>query len=196
HMRGKGTGTARAADGAAIVLYVSRWKLLLLSLGAFLYPALCATAIWLANDEPAKRWVGYFCALVIGLASVLVFGMICARWLSSQPMLTATSEGLVVDPGVIGPGLIKWAEIDALIAYRARMQTRLPIDLADPLPVLARLRELPGWQRVLFRFVKGNLRTLGALHTADVMLPISMDDFLTLLEQRYHHELAHHHIIV
>ena len=185
-MSGEQIAQHQAANGGDFAVKVSRPKAVMLTAGALVVTVLLAGGIWV-TAYPSPDVVLLFLLVLVEVPIFVGLWVIAVlRLVSSVPTLVVSHEGITIDPAVLGPGLIKWTEIEALFAYKAGLQTRLEIVLTDPRPVIARQR---GFQRLMFRIWKGGMRKSGSVIFADGLLPMSMDEVLDQIQRRYSHEL-------
>lgn len=179
-------------EGDDLTIYFDKSKVLIwVSLGIILtMGGVVATLVPSSgNPDTGLQIIGPLYILLMGSVTV---GQI-SRLFSSSPRLVINHQGIRINSKLLGVGIIEWQEITGLLAYRAPWQTRLAIVLADPRAILSRQ---PWPQRLVYLLLKGNLMSSDAIVTSDGSLPISMNELLVQIRDRYHHELLHYHIVI
>jgi hypothetical protein len=126
---------------------------------------------------------------IAGTGMAVLVSKLC----SSKPRIVFSHEGILLASTLVGLGVIRWSEIEGLIAYRALAQMRLRIILKDPDAIADRQGQL---QRILYPILKGGIRTSRSLVTADGMLSMSIDAMLIQVRERFQRELVQNKIFV
>ena len=115
-----------------IVLYPSRWKMALLTLGSLLL-ASCGPLLWTRGGVFTR------CEAV---ADVLFFGFCgvfaLSRLLRPRPSLVISASGITANASAVGAGFIGWDEIAAAGIKSFLVSRFLVIVPHDPQAVLAR----------------------------------------------------------
>lgn len=115
-----------------------------------------------------------------------------------------THEGILF--AHLFPTVVAWSEISALVPYRwtymGRPLTVLGVVPHDPEAIIARYIEKRS-RNVFIRFLaKSNIaisrraNTLTPLHIPQAMVPITIDELLAMIQERFADELREHHIAV
>ena len=96
------------ATSPDLVLYPSRWKMALISLGGLLF-VLCAPLLWSTGDL-FVRAVAVVDVLFFGFCALFALG----RFLWPRPSLVLDQRGITDNASATGAGFIAWDEIAAI----------------------------------------------------------------------------------
>lgn len=154
-----------------IVFYPSRGKMLLLTLGCFLFVA-TAPLVW-TTGSLFLRAIAVVDVLFFG------FGILCAlrRLLNPSPALVIDSEGVVDTASAVGAGLLRWEEIESVAITEMGINRFLVIIPRDPSTVLARQ---PWLKREVMR---ANIGMVGGPVTIpENALSVSLEEVLMYLQ--------------
>jgi len=167
-----------------IVVYHSRWKMILLALGAL---AFVLGAIPIIQGGISEGGYSLFMCLIMALADIVFFGICfvyaCQILFRNTPALKINSEGIFDDASAVGAGFVGWDEIDSFHIGQVHLQSFVCI---VPKDIEAFLQRQPVWKRYL---MKSNVNLVGAPITISAMgLQMSLDDLVKRVET---HLFAH-----
>ena len=115
-----------------LVLYPSRWKMALISLGGLLF-VLCAPLLWSTRDI-FFRAVAVIDVLFFGFCALFALG----RLLRPRPSLVLDQRGITDNASATGAGFIAWEEIAAVGMSSLGVNRFLVIIPHDTEAILAR----------------------------------------------------------
>jgi hypothetical protein len=159
--------------GNDIVIYHSRTRLLLLSIGALLFVIL---GLLLARSSDLG-------IIAVGWASIAFFGgclvYIVSRLAISKPAIVISAQGIHDHASGVGVGLVKWSEIREIRAMTFLNKDFLGIFVSDPEAVIRR-------QSFLRRSaVRSNLWLVGTPITIPrIGIPMNLEELQALIESR------------
>ena len=115
-----------------IILYPSRWKMLLLTLGSLLF-VLCGPLLWTHGDV-FIQCVAVADVFFFGFCGVFALGHL----LWPRPSLVISASGITDNASAVGAGFIGWDEIAAVSIESFHASQFLVIVPHDPQAILAR----------------------------------------------------------
>jgi|KBSSwiStaDraftv2_1062776.scaffolds.fasta_scaffold170907_3 hypothetical protein len=170
---------SRVTPGGELIIYPSRWKLVLLLLGAAGFVALSA---WLLTLHVG--WMERSRIVPAAIAGIGFFGLIflycvyrLVRW---RPILIVDAEGIVEQSSLISVGRLRWDEVDHIVPYVFRGQPMLGIVPRDLPGVLSRA----GWIARMAMKANGPLGC-APINIAQVVLPGTTEELALLLAGRH-----------
>lgn len=161
-----------------IVVYPSRWKLLLLALGALLFVVFgCLIGLgWL--DAPLDQVI---IAAYVGVPFFgLCFAYLVYRLISPKPSLIVDERGIYDNASALGAGWIRWEEIEEMYAFEYRGQTMLGIIPKDEEEILGRLSLL---KRSVMRINTALPGVECPVNIPQTALPITIEELLQRIER-------------
>jgi hypothetical protein len=161
-----------------LVIYPSKFKMVLLTAGALIFVCVgLAFAIW--RDEAGLTfWEFAFMAWVVIPFFGFCFLYACYRLIVPKPALIINHRGIFDNASALSAGLVEWDEIDKVFIYEYQGQRILGI---IPLDVKAFLERQPVFKRWL---MKVNTRLVEApINIPQSTLPVKVDELvLKILE--------------
>jgi hypothetical protein len=175
-----------------IEVYANKYRVALLAVVSAVLAA--AATIPILHPDPASGipLASVVAALFVVLLGLWAVGQSLAILFSSQPRVIVTEQGISIRSRLFGVSLIRWQEIDTLVARRQVNQTVLRIELVDPDAVSARQTALQRWAYLLAK--NTSVRKSSTLSTADGLLAQSTDALLEQIRHLFAHELAQYGI--
>lgn len=172
-------GDREEALDEELVIYASRWKLLLLFLRAAssVVGGVRLLVLGLAGPAIDILWI------IVGIA--LLFrgpgaGYFLFRLLFSRPILAVTEEGIVDNASAAGVGLLRWEEIENVITFEKNKQRFVGIVPKDIEAVVARQDAFTAF------LIRYNLREgLAPISIPQMILPMRVDDLAAALRGQY-----------
>ncbi|HET9251451.1 MAG TPA: STM3941 family protein [Candidatus Eisenbacteria bacterium] len=163
-----------------IVIYPSRWKAVLILLGASAFVAL---GFWIASPGIASRVgaVEKFIASYVGIPFFAACGLYAAyRIAFRRPALQIDATGITDTSHAFSPGHLCWHEVDRVVLYEYQSQPMLGIIPKDLDSFLSR-------QSAHVRtYAKTNLGlSVPPFNIAQVTLPTSVAELAKLIQTRY-----------
>jgi hypothetical protein len=173
----------RGANGGPtedrIIVYPSRWKLVLLALGSLVFVFLCALIVlgWFGADFSLL-------VLVAAYVGVPFFSLCFVYWayrlLRRKPSLVVDERGIYDNASAIGAGWLGWEEIKEMYVFEYQGQTMLGIVPEDEEAILSRQSTL---KRLIMRINTGVLGVESLINIPQTALPISVEELLARAEQ-------------
>lgn len=155
-----------------IVLYPSRWKMALLTVGSLLYVV----------GAPLMWTTGNLLIRAVAVAGILFFGygffFAAGRLLRPCPSLIIDERGITDNVSATGVGFVAWNEIADVTIGGMGMSRFTVVVPHDPEAILARPSPI---KRSVMR---ANMGLVGSPITIPGSLPISLDEVLAIIEAR------------
>src|SRR5215467_8125472 len=151
----------------AIVIYPSRGKMLLLTLGAAAFVALGVFILKTASSD--DRWIGIASIVFFGLC----FGIGVSKLARRTPALIIHSSGLLDNGSALSAGFLPWNEIESIFVSSIRNQRFLAIRVRDEEAMLSRQSGLKA------KLMKLNVSLAGAaINIPLTTLPMSLEELI------------------
>ena len=170
---------SRVTPTGDLIVFPSRWKLVLVLLGA---AGFVAVSLWLLTLHVG--WIAEARVVPAAIAGLGFFGLVFSycvyrlvRW---RPILVIGAEGLVEQSSLISVGRLRWDEIDHIVPYAFRGQPMLGIVPRDQKAVMARA----GWIARMAMKANGPLGC-APINIAQVVLPGTAEELALLIAGRY-----------
>lgn len=153
------------------VAYPSRWRLILMALGAVLFVVAGLWMIGLFGPPPESRRYSAGILMVIGWISILLFGgigvAIIKRMFSTQEQVRITTQGIFTRDW--SDDMIPWSEIIDVSTWSSNGQSMVVLHLRDP-------SRFPG-RGMLAKLAKANkMLTGGDIHISMTGTDRSFDE--------------------
>jgi hypothetical protein len=170
---------SRVTPDGDLVIFPSRWKLILVLLGA---AGFIVASAWLLTLDVG--WMAGSRVVPAAVAGLGFFGLVfvycvyrLVRW---RPILVIDGEGIVEQSSLISVGRLRWDEVDHIVPYVFRGQPMLGIVPRDLPAVLARA----GWVARMAMKANGPLGC-APINIAQVILPGTTEELALLIAGRY-----------
>jgi len=170
-----------------VAIYPKKVKLLAIALGALLFVIL---GFYFAQNRVAMG-LALWEIIITSYVGIPFFGLCLVyaiyRLLMPKPAVVISDEGIFDNASAVGAGMLRWEEIADVFAYDFMGQRMLGIIPVNEEVVLGRQSRL---KRVMAKMNKGIAEA--PFNIPQNVLPISVDELLTRVEERRRHPPAGH----
>tara|TARA_R110002073_G_scaffold279026_1_gene443136 strand:- start:425742 stop:426284 length:543 start_codon:yes stop_codon:yes gene_type:complete len=168
-----------------VEIQLSKFKMALLALGAFLFVALCVFIIFNAEQMESRKSTNLLLIRIIAVIGLLFFGAI---FISVLKKITSRKPGLIIDEkGIwdhsngVSIGLIEWHHITNIRKEKIQLTQFLLLDVSNPEFYLKKAQN-----KMKAQLMKANMAKYGTpISISAGALKINFMDLETLINKYY-----------